>query len=417
MAGEFALGGLVEGGRRLASAAPADAGAIFLTPRRAERLARRLAKMRGAAMKLGQLLSLEGEDLLPPEFSRALAVLQATADTMPATQVRRVLGREWGRGWRERLREFDFEPLAAASIGQVHAALDPDGRPLAIKVQYPGVARSIDSDVDNLAALLRVANVLPVELDLSGIVAEAKRQLRQEADYLREAEHQRRYRALVHDEPGVCVPRVRDDLTTRRVLAMERAFGRPIDDLRGSEHPQPRRDEVGRRLQRLMFRELFEFRFVQTDPNFANYLYDAASDRIALLDFGAARELAAGFIDPYRRICRAMIDRDAALARSVATEIGYLSGSESEERARALAELILLVGEPLRARGAYDYGRSDLAARARAAGFDLVFRRGFVRAPPPATIFLHRKLGGTFLLCARIRARVDTRALVEPYLP
>ncbi|MFQ5418606.1 MAG: AarF/UbiB family protein, partial [Myxococcota bacterium] len=164
MAGEFAAGGLALGVRRLVGAAPADSGDLFLSGARAEKLARRLAHMRGAAMKLGQLASLEGDDLLPVEFAEALAVLRATADTMPASQVRRALGRAYGKGWQDRFREFDFEPLAAASIGQVHAAVTADGDPIALKIQYPGVARSIDSDVNNLAALLRMTRILPVEI-------------------------------------------------------------------------------------------------------------------------------------------------------------------------------------------------------------------------------------------------------------
>src|SRR5690606_11507044 len=136
---------------------------------------------------LGQLLSLESADVLPPELTEALAILRESADTMPPTQVRRVLGRAYGRGWEARFRHFEWEPVAAASIGQVHEAITVDGRRLALKIQYPGVARSIDSDVDNVATLLRLARLLPVELDVRGLVAEAKRQLRQEADYRIEA--------------------------------------------------------------------------------------------------------------------------------------------------------------------------------------------------------------------------------------
>ena len=152
--------------------------------RNAERLAARLANLRGAAMKLGQLVSLQGEDVLPPEFAQALAVLRSEAAPMPAAQLRRVLGREYGKGWERRFAHFDFEPVAAASIGQVHRARTRDGRDLALKIQYPGVARSIASDVDNVAALLRLFNLLPLDLDVAGIAAEAKRQLAQEADYL-----------------------------------------------------------------------------------------------------------------------------------------------------------------------------------------------------------------------------------------
>ncbi len=315
-----------------------------------------------------------------------------------------------------RFRHFDFEPIASASIGQVHEAVAADGRELALKIQYPGIARSIDSDVDNLASLLRLAHVLPVDLDISSLVAEAKRQLAQEADYRLEAEHLRRYRALVADEPGVLVPRVHDDHTTRRVLAMDRVRGRPIEDLRSPEYAQALRDDVGLRLQRLMFRELFEFRFMQTDPNFANYLFEPDSGRLVLLDLGSAREFDAAFSERYARMCRAMIAQDRAAVRALAVEIGYLSDRERDDRAEAVVDLILLLGEPLRHEGVYDFGASRLAARARDAGFDLAFRRGFLRAPPPETLFLHRKLAGTFLLCAHIRARADTASLVRPYL-
>ncbi len=416
MMSELAAAGIAEGARRAVGSAAGNRSSVFLSGERGRRLARRLAGMRGAAMKLGQMLSLEGDDLLPPEFADALAVLRASADSMPPGQVRRVLGREYGKGWEGRFRHFDFEPLASASIGQVHEAQASDGRELALKIQYPGVRRSIDSDVNNLATLLRLARVLPVDLDVAALVQEAKRQLHLEADYRREAEHLRRYRGLVADDPSVAVPRVHGDLSTARILAMDRVRGRPIEDLRSDEYPQRLRDEIGVRLQRLMFRELFEFHFMQSDPNFANYLVEPDSGRLILLDFGSALEFEPGFVGRYRRMCRAMVDADRDAVRRLAIEIGYLPEGEREDRVRALVDLILLIGEPLRQRGVYDFGASDLAARARAAGFELAFRRGFLRVPPPETIFLHRKLGGTFLLCNRIRARADANALIAPYL-
>jgi len=416
MAGEFAVGGLTESAKRLAGSLPADPSSAFLSAKRATKLASRLSQMRGAAMKLGQLLSLEGDDLLPPEFAEALGVLRSTADTMPVTQLRRALGRAYGKGWETRFSEFDFEPLAAASIGQVHTARTSAGDELALKIQYPGVARSIDSDVNNLASVLRMTRILPVDLDIREIITEAKRQLKQEADYESEAAHLVRYRELVRDEPNVRVPRHYPDFSTRRVLAMERMHGRPIEDLRSPEYSQSLRDEIGTTLQRLMFRELFEFRFMQTDPNFANYLFDPEAEALVLLDFGSAREFGGEFVENFRRIARAMAAEDHEEIREAAIAIGYLSGKEPPARQAAVAALIAMAGEPLRHQGAYDFDDSQLAPRARDAGFDLVFREGFNRAPPPETIFLHRKLGGTFLLCSRIKARVDTAALIEPFL-
>ncbi|MEN8159789.1 MAG: AarF/ABC1/UbiB kinase family protein [Myxococcota bacterium] len=418
LAAELAAGGVAEGARRaLGAGASAAAGAsALLSPGNAERLARRLSQMRGAAMKLGQLLSLESADILPPEWAEALATLRASADTMPVSQLRRVLGREYGTGWEARFREFDLEPVAAASIGQVHAATAADGRELALKIQYPGVAKSIDSDVDNVATLLQASRILPVEIDVSGIVAEAKRQLKLEADYHAEAENLRRFRALVADEPMLWVPRVHDDLTTKRVLAMDFARGVPIEDLRDPGTPQERRNQAGALLQRLMFREIFEFRFVQTDPNFANYLVEPETGRVLLLDFGATREYAADFIAHYAELLRGVIRDDRQAVLDAAIDLGYLRADDPRERLEAALDLMYLVCEPVRHEGVYDFARTTLAVRTRDAGFDLAFKKGFLRAPPPETVFLHRKLAGTFLLSGRIRAKVDVRAIVEPLL-
>jgi hypothetical protein len=180
--------------------------------------------------------------------------------------------------------------------------------------------------------------------------------------------------------------------------------------------PQALRDAIGTRLQRLMFREIFEFRFVQTDPNFANYLVEPESGRLLLLDFGSTREYAADFVAHYADLCRGAMrgDRQAVLAAAVA--IGYLRRDDPAERVSAALDLMLLVCEPLRHTGPYDFARTTLAVRTRDAGFDLAFRKGFLRAPPAETVFLHRKLAGTFLLSGRIRARVDVRALLLPLL-
>ena len=326
-----------------------------------------------------------------------------------------MLGREYGKGWERRFSTFDYEPIAAASIGQVHRATTPDGRDLALKIQYPGVARSIASDVDNVAVLLRLFNLLPLHLDVGGLAAEAKRQLAQEADYLSEARFLERYARLVADEPALLVPRVHWDLTTSRVMAMDFVEGEPLDVL--DDAPQARRDAVGSLLERLLFRELFEFRVMQTDPNFANYLYLPASGRVALLDFGATQRFGAAFVANYARITRAVIDGDRAAVAREAIRIGYAAADDTPERLQAVVDVIFLVCEPLRYPGRYDFPKSDLPSRVGELGFDLTFRRGLLRSPPPETIFLHRKLVGSFLLLARIGARVDARALVLPFLP
>ena len=417
-AGELAIGGAAESMRRLTGKQPSDVHNVFLTTTNAKKLAKRLAGMRGAAMKMGQILSMESADFLPREFADALAVLRDSGDTMPLSQVRRVLGREYGKGWEERFIDFDFEPIAAASIGQVHRVVTQDGRDLVLKIQYPGVAKSINSDVDNMAMLMHLINLLPVNLDIAGIVAEAKRQLHQEADYRVEADYLRSYRKLVEDEPRFVVPAVHDDLTTTRILAMDYVEGEALETLAGKDVPQELKNSVGSLLEHLMFRELFEFRTMQSDPNFANYLYQHESDRIVLLDFGSTVTFEKAFTRRYAQIARAMIDGDNIATRRLAEQMGYLDPECSDEYAARVLSMIRLFSEPVIKGGIYDFGASDVFTRGRDQGLEMIFSdMSEYRVPPPATMFLHRKVVGSFMLCSRIGACIDVRALINPFLP
>ncbi len=412
IAGEAAIEAL----RRAAGRGDSN-GSLVLTEANARRLADTLAELRGAAMKLGQLLSLQGDDLLPPQLTAMLGTLRSQARDMPGYQLHAVLCEELGADWRGRFADFDEEALAAASIGQVHAAQTVDGRDLALKIQYPGVAESIPGDVDNLGVVLKLSRILPPEIDVDVLLADLKQELAFEADYLREAANADRYRALVEDDPSVFVPRVHADLSTRRVLAMDRVYALPIDDLRSPEHPQERRDALGQQLLRLVLRELFVFRFMQTDPNFANYLYDAKHGRVALLDFGASREFAEHFTEGYRRLIAASVEGERSDVLEHGRSLGFLTGDETPGARAAFEKLCALVAEPLRTRGLYDFADSDLSRRVRDNGMEVLLRERLPR-PPTESLFLHRKLAGSFLLCAHIGARVDGHAiyreLVEP---
>ena len=417
-AGELAIGGAAESLRRHSKSKPEDAYNVFLTATNAKKLAGRLAGMRGAAMKMGQILSMESADFLPREFADALAILRDSADTMPLTQIRRVMGREYGKGWEQRFIDFNYEPVAAASIGQVHRVFTEDGRDLALKIQYPGVAKSINSDVDNMAMLMRLVNLLPVEIDITGIIKETKRQLHQEADYIVEAQYLRDYRKLVEDEPRFVVPKVHDDMTTKRVLAMDYVDGMPLESLGGDGVSQELKNSVGSLLVHLMFRELFEFHTMQSDPNFGNYLYQPEADRIVLLDFGSTVSFEEEFTYRYAQISRAMIDGDDIALRRLAEQMGYLDPQNTDDYAGRILDMIRLISEPMIIGGVYDFGNSDVFARGRDAGLEMMLNdMSEYRTPPPETIFLHRKLVGSFMLCSRIGARINARELIEPFLP
>jgi predicted unusual protein kinase regulating ubiquinone biosynthesis (AarF/ABC1/UbiB family) len=408
LATRVAGGMLGEGARQLAGGHKPALRELLLTPANARRLADELARLRGAAMKVGQLLSMDAGELLPPELAAILARLRADAAPMPASQLARVLERELGTDWQRHFAQFGFSPIAAASIGQVHLAHADDGEKLAVKIQYPGIVDSIDSDVDNVMTLLRLSRLLPEGVDYPGLLDEARRQLHLEADYRHEADQLRRFNALLADDDRFVLPRVRDDIGSRRLLAMSFVEGRPIEQL--ADEPADRRDPVVALLFELLFRELFEFGLVQTDPNFANYRYH--QDRLVLLDFGATRAYEPAFGQAYGRLFAAALgDDDAAVERALA-DIGFFSQDIRPAQKRAVVGLVHLACEPLRRDAPYDFGRSDLASRLRQAGTMLSLEQDYWHSPPADALFLHRKIGGLYLLAARLGARVNLHRLL-----
>lgn len=414
LAGGIAGGMIAEGVRQLSRGNLPSPSDLVLTPANAHRVAEQLATLRGAAMKLGQLLSMDSGALLPPELTAILGRLRADARPMPMSQLVGVLGSSWGSDWEKGFRRFSFTPLAAASIGQVHSAVTKDGRRLALKVQYPGIRESIDSDVDNVATLLRVTRLLPRELELAPLLEEAKHQLHQEADYLKEADHLKRFGLLLADAPAFLLPAVDEEHTRADILAMTHLEGESAEALVGAD--QPTRDRVATLLLELVFRELFEFGLIQTDPNFANFLYHRESAQLGLLDFGATRSLSDAVTHGYRRLLVAALREDRQAMAESAQGMGYFREAIHADQREAVIDLFLQVTEPARFQGHYDFGSSDLPLRIRDAGLALSFEQGYWHTPPADVLFIHRKLAGLYLLAARLRARVDVRSILERFV-
>lgn len=413
LAGGIAGGMIAEGARRLANGERPRMRDMLLTPGNFHKLADRLSNLRGAAMKLGQMISLDAGDLLPPELNEILSGLRERAHHMPPVQLERVLVREWGKDWRGRLARFDMLPIAAASIGQVHRAVTHDGRTLAIKVQYPGVRESIDSDVDNVATLLRMSGLMPAGLNVAPLLAEAKRQLHEEADYVREGEQMQLFGRLLGDASGFAVPELVAELSSDRLLAMTYLEGRPIEAMANAA--QPVRDEIASGLMGLVLRELFEFGVMQTDPNFANYRFQPDTGRLVLLDFGATRTVDAGTVAAYRAMLRAGLagNRDGLL--EAALQAGILGrAAVIHHRARIDAMIDIILGELIRP-GTLDFGNMGFATTLRDHGLDIAADQRAWHVPPADVLFGQRKIGGMALLAARLKARVDVRALLEPY--
>jgi predicted unusual protein kinase regulating ubiquinone biosynthesis (AarF/ABC1/UbiB family) len=358
-------------------------------------------------MKVGQLMSMDGHGVLPPHFAELLGGLRDQAHVMPASQLVEVLEREYGSDWNRRFRRLSFQPVAAASIGQVHRAETQEGRVLALKIQYPGVRESIASDMANLSLLARTPGLVPPVVDVQSLLTRVRAQLEHETDYRAEARAATEYRRRLGTDPVLTVPAVVEEHCTDHIIATEFAPGVPVDRLARSGAPQPQRDHVAAALSRLAVHEFFRMQLVQTDPNFGNYLYDAASGRIALIDFGATEAVTAERVEQLREIGRALRDDDLARLTAASHAAGFTAADDPPEQTRGVIDLMRMAGEPLRHPGAYDFGRSDLFTRSFDQGRAQFFGDGYARTPPPDLLFLQRKFAGTFMLCTRLGAQID----------
>lgn len=410
IAGNMAVGGLAQLGR---GQRPAMRD-LLLTPRNLSRVADQLARMRGAAMKVGQLVSMDTGDVLPPELAQIMARLREDAHFMPPAQLKTVLGAQWPEGWMQRFRRFDVRPIAAASIGQVHRAQTRDGRDMAIKVQYPGVARSIDSDVANVGVLIRASGLLPKGFALAPYLEEARAQLHEETDYALEARHLQHFGAMLAGDARFVVPGFHADWSSGQILAMDFVAGQPIEAAERADAAI--RTRLARDLIELTLAELFTHGVMQTDPNFANYRFDPASGKIVLLDFGATRWIGPDIVAQYRDILRAGLEMDIAGAAAVATRMGVLPEECAPRHRARIVGMMEMAFAALGDGAEYDFADPALSRRMTAEGIALA-EDGFIPPPVPMDLlYVQRKLAGMFLLAARLRAKLPLREMIAEHV-
>ncbi|XP_052249461.1 atypical kinase COQ8B, mitochondrial-like [Dreissena polymorpha] len=412
MAGSLGLGAMTEFTKQsLGLGDKDDKGKnVLLSEANMNMIVDTLCRVRGAALKLGQMLSLQDESMISPELQKIMERVRQSADYMPIWQMERVMKKEFGDDWRSKVMSFDDKPFAAASIGQVHRAIKLDGKNVAMKIQYPGVAKSIDSDINNLMSILNVWNFIPKGLYVDSVIKVAKKELAWEVDYLREAECSEKFRELLKDDPSYYIPAVSHELTTSQVLTTEYVEGLPLDKC--MQLDQETRDWLGMKLLELCLRELFEFKFMQTDPNWSNFFYNPATEKIVLLDFGATREFSAKFVDTYIRIIRAAADNDRQGVLVHSRECGFLTGYETKEMERAHVDSVMILGEAFHCNGPFDFHNQNTTHRIH--NLIPVMMNHRLTPPPEETYSLHRKMAGSFLLCTKLKANVDCRALFEP---
>jgi predicted unusual protein kinase regulating ubiquinone biosynthesis (AarF/ABC1/UbiB family) len=380
--------------------------------RNAARIVETLGEMKGAAMKVGQMLSLH-DGMLPPEVAEVLRGLQKEAPRVPAE----VMGYEIEgalENYDELFESLDLEAFAAASIGQVHRGRLCDGRDVAVKIQYPLIDQIVKADLKNLKTLLRALLALVAEVEFDPIWAELRDRLLEELDYTHEAENIRRMAELHEDVPEIIIPKVVGEATTRNVLTMEYVTGIPPSEACSNRYDQDLKDRWGIVLVEFLLRGLLKHRFLHADPNLANFAF-LEDGRVVVYDFGCVKKVPAPLASGYGDLMRAAGDGRGSEIPEILRKMGVSMKDGSPPPSELTDPYVELFGVILRETPPYTFGEDeglyrrifDLGMRNWQQSTDLLF--------PEDAIFIDRALGGHFGNLSRLRATGPWRDLVLRY--
>jgi aarF domain-containing kinase len=404
------------GGRLRGDAPDANSPSVRLLTQvaQARDIVASLGQLKGAAMKAGQLLSMELRDVLPDEVIQVLQTLQDAGKAVAFEDIHAILKEELGETVLAQL-DVVKTPLASASIGQVHRAVwtDPQGEKhdLVLKIQFRGIAETIDSD---LAVLEKIARLFLKaqfkNIDLGSVFTELKEVLKRETNYHAELESLLAYRAYACNVPGLHAPVPYPDLSTSKVLAMSFEPGLKLDAFLAQFQDSKTRQTVAHQILDLYFREFFDWGIVQTDANFANFLFRPMPDgsiTLVLLDFGATRTYAPAFIKAYRELMLACFEGRDESAIDLAQSLALIDPRESDASKAQLVALMRIVLRVFRPEAQpVDFTSKQLVQEPGEAAH--AFYKGLKHSPPPAQLlFLHRKLGGVFSLVKALRGKID----------
>ncbi|RCW69057.1 ABC1 family protein [Marinobacter nauticus] len=394
-----------------------------------------LGRLKGSVVKIGQVMALYGEHFLPEEVTEALHTLEDQTTSLEWPAIERVLKAELGES---RLSELDIdpEPIGAASLGQVHRAVRrSDGLEFVLKVQYPGVADAVDSDLNAVAHLLKVARLVSFGPEFNDWLEEVREMMHREVDYRLEARTTEKFRQMLSHDPRFVVPRVLAEFSTDHIIASTYEHGHSVSSVAVRELPLERRSALGQAALELFFRELFEWGEIQTDPNFGNYRIriageqggDSETDRIVLLDFGAVQSYSSDFLKPVIQMIRASYEEDLEQVVEGGIKLRFMSRDWPAEVLDKFGKVCMSVLEPLakdrsqwpdyavNSHGQYRWKQSDLPSRvAKQAARSAISR--YFRVPPKEFVFLNRKLIGVYTFIAVLHSEFNGEDLLRKYL-
>ncbi len=391
-------------------------------------LVEQLGRMRGAAMKVGQMLSMVEFDGLPAdqqdELQRTLATLRDGIPPVPFPRLEKLLREELGAPLAKVFSEFDENALAAASIGQVHRATTLEGDQVAVKVQYPGVAEAVETDLRNAMMLVPLVRRLAPGLDAKALASEMRERIAEELDYELEAQNQRRMERLTRGHPFIRVPRVYTDLSTRRVLVTEYVEGDRFETVRHGDEAQ--RDRYGEIVFRFFFGRLYRDGIALGDPHPGNYLL-CPDGHVCFLDFGLIRDISSGRLAAEKAIALAVRDKDPPGLKAALVQGGYLPADRADavdavfalRLMRSATRWYAVPGERRFSAGHQGRGRDREHRDGEAPDSE---QRAQMKAQvhqftvPPESILIRRMHGMVAIVLQKLGAGADWGAIAAEYL-
>lgn len=381
--------------------------------RNATRVAETLGELKGAAMKVGQMLSLH-ESMLPPEVAEVLSLLQQKAPSVPSEVMRYEVEGALHAPVSELFADFEEEAYASASIGQVHRATLKDGRPVAVKIQYPAIDRIVTADLKNLKRLFKSLFGIFFEADFEPIWTEVRDRLLEELDYEHEAENMRQMAELYAGVPEIIIPRVVDELSTKNVLTMEFVGGIKPREAISDRYPQELKNEWGRVLFEFQVRGLYHDRLMHADPNLANFAF-LEDGRVVVYDFGCMKRIPEKIVTGYTALVRALLEDRREDIPDLLLQLGVFRSGPVPIAQEVIDPYYDLILEMMREDPPYTFGEDErfyekimeLGAANWSQSMDTHF--------PEDIIFIDRSFAGHFGNLTTLRAQGPWRQIADKY--
>ena len=388
-----------------------DLRSAFVSKKNVTATVNTLKNLRGAAMKFGQLMSMDESIILSPDLAAVFAQLRSSGYSMTPSQLKKILNQNWGNGWLSNFKHFEVRPFAAASIGQVHKATLKSGEIVAIKVQFPGVRQSIDNDLSSLKFIMKTSGMLPAKFPLDYYINQCGDLLKRETDYELEATNARRFSEFLKSNDKLNVPKVYNELSTQETLTMSFLEGRELSSKMA--YDQSSINEISLSLLELLLNEIFTFKLVQTDPNLANFLLSEGDNSLCILDFGACCQVSEATHELYKDLLNVALTLDANKIKSFLEDKNFIPKDASSEGTKFFDRIISIAINEISQNEFFDFQRSKVFEIITEEDLNLYFELIPSSLFGSDFIFIQRKIFGLILFFRAIGAKLPLLKILK----